>query len=185
MQTPDAILDFWFKDAGPTHWFQASDAFDARVRREFEITAVDLAAGFSRGKPHPWEDAAESCLALIIALDQFSRNMYRGTRAAFAWDPLALGAAKRMTERNQDLKVNQSRRAFVYMPFMHSETADDQARCVALCDQRLEDASTLHHAKEHQKLITRFGRFPHRNEILGRQSTPQELQFLANKGYSP
>lgn len=185
MQTPDAILDFWFQDAGPSHWFNASDAFDARVRREFEPTAIDLAAELASGKVHPWEDTAESCLALIIALDQFARNMYRGTRAAFAWDALALGAAKRMTERNWDLKITQSRRAFIYMPFMHSENADDQARCVSLCDQRLESDSTLHHAKEHQKLITRFGRFPHRNEILGRISTPQELQFLANKGYSP
>lgn len=185
MKTPDAILDFWFKDAGPSYWFKSSDAFDARIRREFEPTAIDLAAALSRSAPHPWETTPDGSLALIIALDQFSRNMYRGTRAAFAWDGLALGAAKRMTKRNLDLKIEQSRRAFIYMPYMHSENANDQARCVALCDQRLDGHSTLHHAKEHQKLITRFGRFPHRNEILGRKSTPQELQFLANKGYAP
>ena len=185
MKSPDSILEFWFQEAGPSHWFKSTDAFDARVRREFESTATEVAGTISRRVPHPWEGSADTALALIITLDQFPRNMYRATRAAFAWDSLALGAARRMTEANLDLKVDQAMRSFIYMPFMHSETLSDQDLCVSLCDGRLDSQSTLHHAKEHRKLIKRFGRFPHRNIVLGRPSSAEETRFLANNGYAP
>ncbi len=190
MKTASDILTFWFDSAGPKRWYQKSDVFDAQIRREFEDTAVDLAGSLARKpshskSPHDWEDDNESILALIIALDQFPRNMYRDTKAAFAWDALALGVARRMVGANLDLKIDQSRRAFVYMPFMHSENLDDQDRCVALADQRLNSDSTLHHAREHRKVIERFGRFPHRNKILERTSTQAELRFLEHDGYAP
>ncbi len=190
MKTSTDILTFWFGSAGPKRWYQKSDVFDAQIRQEFEDTAVDLAGSLSRKSPHTkpphaWEGDSESALALIIALDQFPRNMYRDTKAAFAWDDLALDVARRMVSANLDLKIDQSRRAFIYMPFMHSENLEDQSRCVALADQRLNSDSTLHHAREHRKLIERFGRFPHRNEILERTSTPAELRFLEHGGYAP
>ena len=185
MKTVSDILVFWFEESGPKKWYQKSDEFDAHIRREFEVTAIDLAGSLLRQAPHKWESDVNGALALIIALDQFSRNMYRGTKAAFAWDDLALGAAKRLIAKNYDLKIPQTRRAFVYMPYMHSENLADQESCVALIDQRLESKNTLHHAREHRKVIAKFGRFPHRNEILGRTSTPAEARFLGSGGYSP
>ena len=185
MSTSDNILQFWFEDAGPKKWYQKSDAFDAEIRARFEDMSMELAAKLSRKPPHDWEQSPDSTLALIIALDQFPRNMYRGTKAAFAWDALSLATAKRLVARNHDLKIAQERRAFVYMPYMHSEELADQDSCVALVDQRLDDSNTLHHAREHRKVIDRFGRFPHRNEILGRTSTAQETKFLESGGYAP
>jgi len=174
------ILSFWFEEAGPRKWFQESDAFDADVRARFEETAIRLAANHQG-----WEETPSSSLALIIALDQFPRNMYRGTKAAFAFDNKALKAAIKMTDKGWDLKIDQSRRAFIYMPFMHAEDLGTQSECVRLVDSRLNDSNTLHHAKEHRKVIERFGRFPHRNDILGRTSTDEEKAFLKSKGYRP
>lgn len=185
MPSPDQdILTFWFSEAGPKAWFTKSDAFDAKVRERFETRAIELAAKIT-SKPHKWEDRPESSLALIIALDQFPRNMYRDTSAAFAWDGRARRAAERMIAKGWDLKVAQDRRAFIYMPYMHSENLDDQNRCVELMDSRLEGDSNLRHAKSHRTLIEMFNRFPHRNKILGRESTLEEIEFLENGGYAP
>ena len=100
MKTVSDILVFWFDESGPQKWYQKSDEFDAHIRREFEVTAIDLAGTLLRQASHKWETEVDGALALIIALDQFSRNMYRGTKAAFAWDDLALGAAKRLIAKN-------------------------------------------------------------------------------------
>ncbi len=178
--SPDDILKFWFDEAGPTRWYQKSDAFDAEIRLRFEETAMTLAANTK-----PWTETPDDMLALIIALDQFPRNMYRGTKAAFTWDATALKTATQMTDKGWDLKIDQSRRAFIYMPFMHGETMEAQNECVRLCDSRLDTNSNLHHAKEHRKVIKRFGRFPHRNEILGRENTAEEIRFFKDGGYSP
>lgn len=183
-QADQHILTFWFNEAGPKAWFTKSDAFDATVRRRFETLAVDLAAKTAK-PPHIWEDRSDSSLALIIALDQFSRNMYRDTPAAFAWDPLARGVTNRMIDKGWDLQIPQDRRSFVYMPLMHSEDITDQNRCVDVMGSRLEGDSNLRHAKAHRMLIERFGRFPHRNEILGRESTSEEVTFLSEGGYAP
>lgn len=180
-----SVLNFWFKDTPKSLWFSATDAFDADIRARFEGLASRLAAEVMGGKTHPWEDTAQGALALIITLDQFPRNMYRGTKGAFAWDPLALSVATRLCDANRDLQIDQNARAFVYMPFMHSENLADQERCVALVDARLDDSNTLHHAKEHARVIERFGRFPHRNDILGRDSTAEEKAFLNDGGYAP
>ncbi len=183
--TPDQhILSFWFTYAGPKKWYAKSDAFDAEIRAKFEALAIDLAASISSG-PHKWEGRPDSSLALIIALDQFPRNMYRDTPAAFAWDARALAASNRMIDKGWDLKIPQDRRAFIYMPLMHSEALEDHNRCVELIDSRLDNESSLHHAKAHRSVIEQFGRFPHRNVIIGRDSTEAEIQFLADGGYSP
>lgn len=185
MATPDDILNFWFEESGPKDWFKKSDAFDAEIRARFESSAIDVAANLRANALHPWEALPEPSLALLIALDQFPRNMYRDTIAAFAWDDLALGAANRMVDVGFDLKIENVRRAFCYMPFMHSEDITDQDRCVALMDERLDGDGNLKHAKQHRELIERFGRFPHRNKILGRKSTAEETAFLKAGGYAP
>lgn len=185
MSESSDILNFWFVESGPSDWFKKSDAFDSEIRARFEAQAIDLAADLILSAPHSFEEAPDSALALIIALDQFPRNMYRGSKAMFSWDSLALGAAKRCVEKGFDFKISQDRRAFIYMPYMHSENPDDQKRCVELCDARLSGEDTLRHAKAHCALIEQFGRFPHRNAILGRQSTPEEILFLEQGGYAP
>jgi len=179
-----AVLKFWFEETDPKFHFNATPAFDARIRERFEELAIAKAAQIAKG-PHPWEDIAESTLALIMLLDQFPRNMYRGTAAAFTWDDLALEVTKRAVDAGHDLKIPQARRDFIYMPLMHSESLKDQDMMVALADQRLDDDSTLFHARSHRKLIQRFGRFPHRNEILQRESTAQEREYLKDGGYTP
>lgn len=180
----EPVLKFWFVDTDRKNHFKSSPAFDADIRARFEDISVDQAALAGKGL-HPWENEPESALALILVLDQFPRNMYRATPAAFAWDDLALSAAKRMVENGFDFKTPQNQRSFIYMPFMHSENIEDQMKCVELVDQRINDDSTLFHAKSHLKVIESFGRFPHRNEILGRTSTPDEFNFLKNDGYTP
>jgi len=182
---PHTILEFWFEEAGPKKWYNQSDAFDAEIRAHFEDFAIETAALVRRNNRHDWEQNPHSALALIITLDQFPRNMFRATKAAFAFDGLALGLAKKAIDRGHDLKISQDRRAFMYMPLMHSEVLADQDECVRLMDMRLNSASSLHHAKEHRKLIVKFKRFPHRNAILGRQSTEEERRFLETGGYSP
>jgi len=186
VKEPDDILRFWFSDRASKHWFNSSDAFDAEIRREFERTAIALAAALAgRNSAHKWEgQSPQAHLALIIALDQFSRNMYRDTPAAFAWDGFALKTAKRMTARKTDIHLPQKQRAFAYMPYMHSESLADQEECVRLSDARLDDESTLKFAKIHRDIIARFGRFPHRNQILGRETLPEEQSFLDRGGFS-
>jgi uncharacterized protein (DUF924 family) len=185
MIAAEDILKFWFEETDKKHWFNATDAFDAEIRSRFETKAVNLASSLLMAQPHLWEATPEGSLALILAMDQFPRNMYRGTPGAFAWDDLALSVAQRMVVDFVDLKIPQERRAFIYMPFMHSENLDMQDKCVELCDSRLEDENTLFHARAHRKLIEEFGRFPHRNEILGRENTKAEEIHLKSGGYSP
>ena len=185
MAPPDEILKFWFEDIEKSNWFKSTDAFDSLIRRNFENSCMQLAATLESSIPHQWEDNLESALALILSLDQFPRNMYRDTQAAYTWDTLALGVAKRLVAQNRDVLIPQERRTFIYMPYMHSESLEDQNRCVDLVDARLDDTSTLYHAKQHRDVIERFGRFPHRNKSLNRESTLDELAFLRDGGYAP
>lgn len=182
---PDEIVEFWFERAGPKAWFTSDPAFDARVRRLFAPLVFslerepDIAA-------HPWLGEPKDALALILALDQFPRNIWRGTPKAFALDARALSAARIAVEAGYDWVMDIEARSFFYMPFMHSESMEDQDACVALCEARLgEDSGTARHARAHRELIARFGRFPHRNAILGRVSTPDEIAFLEGGGYAP
>jgi uncharacterized protein (DUF924 family) len=183
---PDEVLDFWFGGvAGDDFtsrngvWFRKDKAFDAAIRDRFAALQGEAAAG----RLSAWEAAPRSALALVIVLDQFPRNMFRGTSQAFATDPMALAAAKRAIERGFDSRLQPVERLFLYLPFEHSESLADQERSVALLGS-LGDANALDYAKRHRAIIARFGRFPHRNANLGRPSTPEEIAFLKQPGSS-
>ncbi len=155
-----------------------NSAFDAELRERFLATHEAAAAG----RLSVWEDTAEDALALVIALDQFPRNMFRGTARAFSTDALALAAARRAIGRGFDLKTPMPERNFFYLPFEHSENLADQERCVALTEAT-GDAEAVKWAKVHLDVIRRFGRFPHRNAALDRASTPEEIAFLGDGGF--
>ncbi len=176
-QTPQDILTFW-RDAGPKAWFAKSDAFDANIRTRFEALHHTAA----RNELSAWEDTADGALALLLLLDQFPRNMYRNSADAFASDPLARTIALRAIARGFDQQVGKDVRSFFYLPLEHSEDAKDQAHCVALFETT-GDADLVKWAKLHADIITRFGRFPHRNACLGRATTDAEKEFLASGGF--
>jgi uncharacterized protein (DUF924 family) len=171
------IVEFW-RNAGPKAWFAKDEAFDEAIRARFE--AAHLAA--SRGEYADWAGAAEGALALVLLLDQFPRNLYRGSAHAFATDSLALSIAKSAVAAGHDQAMAIPLRLFFYMPFEHSEAATDQDRSVALITATGE-ADYTRYAALHRDIIVRFGRFPHRNAVLGRRSTTEELAFLAEGGF--
>ena len=169
------VLGFWFSPETRDHWFEASDAFDAEVRRVLGPWHEAAAAGRLEG----WRESAEGCLALCVLLDQAPRNVFRGTPRAFATDVAARAVARHAIERGFDLAFEDTdRRMFLYLPLEHSEELADQELCVALCRERIGDPEYLRYAERHREIIERFGRFPHRNAILGRPSTPEEIAFL-------
>jgi len=172
------VLAYW-RALGPKRWFVQDAAVDAEIRDKFQGLYTAALAG-SLG---PWEDDASGALAHIILLDQFPRNMFRGTAAAFAADPVARAAAGRAIERGFDRQAVKAERPFFYLPFEHSEDPADQQRCVELNRAR-GDADSLKWALLHADVIRRFGRFPHRNAVLGRPSTPQEQAFLDDGGFA-
>ena len=178
LATPAQVLDFWF-GADPQKWFSRDDAFDAAITERF-LPAYEAAVA---GRLAGWESTPEGALALVIVLDQFSRNMFRGSARTFAADPQALAVAKRAVEQGFDRVVELPKRNFFYMPFMHSENLADQERCVALSRQ-YSDENTLKYAKLHADIIRRFGRFPHRNALLGRATTAEEKAFLDAGGFA-
>ena len=167
------VLRFWFEEAKPEQWFEKDDAFDRAIRSRFgalhaEVAAMDDTACLGD---------AETALAAAIVLDQFSRNIFRDTPAAFAADGKALRLAAGAVARGFDQRVPVERRQFFYLPFEHAEDAGAQARSVALFAPLGADYGRW--AEAHKVIIDRFGRFPHRNAILGRVSTPEEIEFLA------
>lgn len=172
------ILSFW-QDAGPRKWFEKDDAFDAEIAQRY-LAGYEAAAA---GRLIDWEGTAEGALALTILLDQFPRNMFRGSARTFWADPLARAVAERALARGFDRSVAHSLRAFFYLPFMHSENIADQERCVALYRAH-GDAEGLKYAEDHAEIVRRFGRFPHRNRVLGRQTTAEEQAFLDAGGFS-
>jgi uncharacterized protein (DUF924 family) len=178
LATPAQVLDFWF-GADPKKWYSKDDAFDAAIRERFLPTYEAAAAG----QLADWEATPESALALVIVLDQFSRNMFRGSPRTFAADALALEVAKRAVAQGFDRKLELPKRNFFYLPFMHSENLADQEDCVALSRQN-SDENTLEYAELHADIIRRFARFPHRNAILSRITTPQEQAFLDAGGFA-
>lgn len=182
--TPDDILDFWFDTAGPRKWYAVSAAFDAVVRRRF-ARAVERHSAQLRTGSHPWLGDPGSALALVLLFDQFPRNIWRGSGRAFAYDGQARAVSLDMIERGFDWAIRADRRDFIYMPFMHSEDLADQDLCVELAQNRLEQNSTLRHARMHREVIERFGRFPYRNAALGRQTTWAESEYLSSGGYAP
>jgi uncharacterized protein (DUF924 family) len=176
--TPSDIVAFW-REAGPKRWFKKDESFDDEIRRRFLILH-DAAA---EGRLTDWETGAEGTLALLILLDQFPRNMFRGSARMFASDPMARAIAAGAIVRGFDAQVLTNMRGFFYLPFMHSENAADQARSVAFY-KAIDDADGLKWAEEHADIIRRFGRFPHRNAVLGRVTTPEEQAFLDGGGFN-
>lgn len=174
--TPDGVVQFW-RDAGPRRWFKQDDAFDALFRSRF-LDAHEAAAA---GRLPSWADSPEGALALVLLLDQFPRNAFRGTPRMYATDALARAAADAAIAAGHDLRVDPQLRQFFYLPFMHSENLADLDRCCALMGPL--GGENLRFARHHRELVARFGRFPHRNAVLGRDSTPDEDRFLAEGGF--
>lgn len=175
----DEVLDFWFRELDRKAWFEKSDATDALIRGRFLALHEKLA----REMTVPPDLPPRAMLAAVIVFDQFPRNMFRGTPRAFATDPLALALARQMVDAGLDRDFSKDERMFLYLPFEHSEQAGEQVRCCALF-ALLEDPELLRYAQSHKDIIDRFGRFPHRNVILERVSTPEEIEFLKQPGSS-
>jgi uncharacterized protein (DUF924 family) len=177
IEAPAAIVAFW-RAAGSDRWFKKDLAFDDEIKRRFLSTYEAAAAG----KLTDWEQTAEGALALLLLLDQFPRNMFRGEARAFATDPLARAIASRAILNGFDGAFPDLRN-FFYLPFEHSENLADQERCIAL-NKAVGDADGLKWAEIHADIIRRFGRFPHRNAVLGRVTTPDEQAFLDGGGFA-
>jgi len=176
---PAGILAFW-RDAGPDRWYRRDDDFDVVVCGRY----LDLWQAAAAGELASWETSDDGALALVIVLDQFPRNMFRGHAGTYASDALARDAARRAIDRGVDERIDPALREFLYLPFMHSEELADQIRCIELSRQA-GLAENLKWAEHHAGIIRRFGRFPHRNDILGRVTTPDEQAFLDEGGFAP
>ena len=171
----DEVLKFWF-ERDRKAWFEKNSAFDEEIRQRF-LPVYELGAAAKLG---PWKEAPGSCLALVVLLDQFPRNMFRGSARAFAADALARDAARTILDRGWDLAMTPEERMFAYLPFEHSEDMQDQDLAMKL----FEGNENFEWARKHWEIIRRFGRFPHRNAALGRSSTPEEIEFLGQPGSS-
>ena len=178
LSTADEIVSFW-RAAGQKRWFNKDTAFDEEIRKRFLDTYEAAAAG----KFSDWEQNAQGALALLILLDQFPRNMFRGDARTFATDPLARAIAAGAIVRGFDSQVPTELRSFFYLPFGHSEDLADQERGIALY-KAVGDDENLKWAELHADIIRRFGRFPHRNSVLGRTTTPEEQAFLDDGGFA-
>jgi uncharacterized protein (DUF924 family) len=179
-----SILAFWFGNGDrDKRWFEKNSAFDEEVRRRFLALHAEGAAG----NLALWKDDPADCLALIVLLDQFPRNMFRGTPRAFATDARALDAARHAVAHGHDRAMRPSERMFIYLPYEHAESLDEQRRACELTEPLVKFPETddvYRYAIAHRDIIQRFGRFPHRNAILGRESTPEEIEFLRGPGSS-
>ena len=177
--TKKEVLKFWFEETQPQQWFQKSDSFDREITERFSVT-YDMA---KKNLCADWTKDADGALALCLVLDQFPRNMFRDSRKAFETDEKALLISKDALHRGYDMLLTPVKRKFLYMPFMHSENLDEQNRCVALFAQMQEDEPLSYdYALRHQEVIEKFGRFPHRNEVLGRESSEEESEYLKLPG---
>jgi uncharacterized protein (DUF924 family) len=176
MEAPGDVIAFW-RAAGAERWYTRDAGFDTLVRERF----LDLWQQAAAGRLSSWEDSDEGALALVIVLDQFPRNMFRGLARAFSSDALAREVAARAISRGVDTRTGAPLLQFLYLPFMHSEELADQVHCVELFQR---DPENLRYAERHADIIRRFGRFPHRNGPLGRTTTPEEKAFLDAGGFS-
>ena len=175
---PKEVLAFW-RSAGPDKWFEKDPAFDAEIATRFSALWQDAADG----KLSQWEATPDGALALVIVLDQFPRNLFRGSARTYRADAIARAVADRALARGFDQQVSSPERQFLYLPFMHSENLPDQERCVDLA-RRYGDDEFTKYAEQHADIVRRFGRFPHRNAMLGRATTPEEQAFLDDGGFS-
>lgn len=175
------ILRFWFDEAGAEKWFGKDERFDGEVTARFGATYAAAAVGALEG----WTASADGAVALVILLDQFPRNMFRDSPKVFATDAMARGIVETALRHGFDGVVAPVHRQFLYMPLMHSEQIEDQERCVALFKEMGADFADVHgYAVAHRDIVARFGRFPHRNAILGRESREEEVAFLSRPGSS-
>ncbi|MDD9724143.1 DUF924 domain-containing protein [Roseovarius sp. SK2] len=181
MTAPEDILSFWLDEVGPKGWYEASDKLDKSVRDRF-LDAYHRACDGTNGL---WLTYPNGTLAYIILMDQFPRNMFRDDAQAFATDKFGLAAAKAAINKGWDTRIDEPARQFFYLPLMHSENLCDQDRCVRLICERMPEGGddNLLHARAHREVIRRFGRFPHRNEALGRTSSDAEKAFMKKGGY--
>jgi uncharacterized protein (DUF924 family) len=175
---PGDVLVFW-RAAGAARWYKRDDGFDAGVHERF----LGLWHKALAGELSSWETTDDGALALVIVLDQFPRNMFRGKPEAYSSDALAREVARRAIARGADKRIEPELLEFLYMPFMHSEDLADQRRCVELF-RATDNAENLRYAEEHAEIVRRFGRFPHRNQVIGRVTTPEEQAFLDGGGFS-
>jgi uncharacterized protein (DUF924 family) len=173
------VVDFWFREVGETGWYAPPEGLDDRVRSRFaELWAEGCAGALDR-----WSVQPEPCLALLILLDQFPRNMFRGTERAFASDRKARTIAKAAIARGLERRIDAPARQFFYLPLMHSEMVSDQSRCVRLIVLGIGRGENLRHARAHRAVVRRFGRFPYRNAALGRRTTDAEQAWLDRGSY--
>lgn len=178
--TADDVLKFWLDDCTPADWYKVDESFDDQIRARFEGAWQNLCDGHYS----LWLTYPSGALAYIILADQFSRNMFRGQAKAFASDRIALAVAKSVVDKGWDLRIDPPARQFFYMPMMHSENLCDQERCVRLMCERMNDGgNNLLHARAHREVIRKFGRFPYRNDALGRSSTALEQSYVQGGGY--
>lgn len=177
--TQEAILSFWFEEIEKAAWFKKDDAFVDQLRARFGALLDEAASGGLES----WEESADGRLALILVLDQFSRNLYRGDARSFAQDSRARSIARRAVAEGDHVEAGVDRACFLFLPFEHSEEKADQLWSVALFEA-LGDENYLNYAVAHLKIVERFGRFPHRNEVLGRTSIAEEIEFLTQPGSS-
>ena len=180
MTTIDEVWRFWFDEAGPERWYKTSKSFDETIRTRFGAAHEAAAAsGYD-----DWRQSARGCVALCILLDQFPRNMFRGTARAFATDPLALAVAEHALTAGFDLDpgLDNRSRQFLYLPLEHCEDLEHQRRCLQLTSERMPDSNFRDYVQQHHDVIERFGRFPHRNAVLGRPNTAAEDAYLAEGG---
>ena len=175
------VLRFWLDEVGPKAWYKADADLDARIRDRFE----PLWRRAAEGRLGDWPGRPREALALVILLDQFPRNMFRGTAAAYRTDGRALRLALHALRRGFDLSVPEPARQFFYLPLMHAESLPHQDRCIGLVLLRLPETGgeNLDHGRRHRAVIRRFGRFPSRNAALGRRDTEAELRYRAEGGY--
>ncbi|MFD3191086.1 DUF924 family protein [Sedimentitalea sp. HM32M-2] len=181
MVGPEEVLSFWLDDVGEAGWYAQDDALDAEIKRRFK----DVWEAARQGLLSHWLVDPKGYLAFVILTDQFPRNMFRGSKLAFASDRDALAAAKVAVDRCWDLKIGEPERQFFYLPMMHSESLCDQDRCVRLMCERMPESGepNLLHARAHREVIRQFGRFPYRNEALARDFTPPEAAYVSAGGY--
>jgi uncharacterized protein (DUF924 family) len=177
LASPADVVGFW-REAGPQKWFRKDAAFDRDFRERFLATHEAAADGRLAG----WSASAEGALALVLLLDQFPRNAFRGAQRMFATDAQARAVAASAIAAGHDTQVETLLRPFFYMPFMHSEALPDLERCVQLMEA--VGGESLRFARHHRDIVSRFGRFPHRNRVLGRENTAEEESFLSEGGFA-
>jgi uncharacterized protein (DUF924 family) len=172
---PDIIISFWYSKRISPFWFRSTEGVDQEIRDKF----YDLWLQAEASKLDDWLSSAEGCLALVIVLDQFPLNMFRNQARSFATEAQAISVCKHAILHGYDHQIDKSKLSFLYIPLMHSENSDDQNMSVALYQQAGLDAN-VRFAQHHRDIIKRFGRFPHRNAVLGRESTQQEIEYLSS-----